>query len=136
MSRELKAIAYDEEGNVIATSVRRSFGDPKRIRLQADRSIIRANGTDLIFVEISAEDGAGNPVENATNRVQVEVTGAGRLIGLDNGDSTDYDQYKGYLAGCSAETDGHRAGLSRGRGDTVSSPGLLGSSLKFSGSTC
>ena len=131
---ELKAIAYDEEGNVIATSVRRSFGDPKRIRLQADRSIIRANGTDLIFVEISAEDGAGNPVENATNRVQVEVTGAGRLIGLDNGDSTDYDQYKGLsrrlfsgkLMAIIA------AGLKSGDGEiTVSSPGLLGSSLKF-----
>ena len=41
------------------------------------------------------EDEDGNPVENAGNRVRVEVTGAGRLIGLDNGDSTDYDQYKG-----------------------------------------
>jgi len=29
------------------------------------------------------------------NRVRVDVTGAGRLVGLDNGDSTDYDPYKG-----------------------------------------
>ena len=41
------------------------------------------------------EDENGNPVENANNRVSVKVTGAGRLIGLDNGDSTDFDQYKG-----------------------------------------
>lgn len=41
------------------------------------------------------EDEAGNPVHNANNRVQVQVTGAGRLLGLDNGDSTDYDPYKG-----------------------------------------
>ena len=34
-------------------------------------------------------------MENANNRVHVQVTGAGRLLGLDNGDSTDYDQYKG-----------------------------------------
>src|SRR5690606_27791599 len=29
------------------------------------------------------------------NRVHVKVSGTGRLLGLDNGDSTDYDQYKG-----------------------------------------
>lgn len=41
------------------------------------------------------KDEKGNPVENATNRVEVEVNGAARLVGLDNGDSTDYDSYKG-----------------------------------------
>ena len=92
---ELKAIAYDEEGKVIATHVRRSFGDAKKIRLQADKEQMLADGRDLIFLEISMEDEQGNPVENANNRVRVEVTGAGRLLGLDNGDSTDYDQYKG-----------------------------------------
>lgn len=34
-------------------------------------------------------------MQNANNRVQVKVSGAGRLLGLDNGDSTDYDPYKG-----------------------------------------
>lgn len=92
---ELRAIAYDETGKVIATDVKRSFGDAKKIVLQADKKELRADGTDLIFVEISMEDENGNPVENAANRVNVNVTGAGRLLGLDNGDSTDYDQYKG-----------------------------------------
>ncbi|WP_199619576.1 glycoside hydrolase family 2 TIM barrel-domain containing protein [Paenibacillus alkalitolerans] len=92
---EIKAVAYDESGNVIATDVRRSFGDAKKIRLHADRKVMTADGTDLIFVEIGMEDGDGNPVENANNRVRVEVTGEGRLLGLDNGDSTDFDPYKG-----------------------------------------
>lgn len=92
---ELKAIAYDETGQIIATDVQKSFGDAQKICLQADKEELTADGTDLIFVEISMEDEQGNPVQNANNRVQVEVTGAGRLIGLDNGDSTDYDQYKG-----------------------------------------
>lgn len=56
---------------------------------------ISDNGTDLTFIEISMEDEDANPVRNANNRVTVEVAGAGRLIGLDNGDSTDYDPYKG-----------------------------------------
>ncbi len=41
------------------------------------------------------EDENGHRVENANNRVFVQVSGAGRLLGLDNGDSTDYDPYKG-----------------------------------------
>ncbi|WP_366290691.1 glycoside hydrolase family 2 TIM barrel-domain containing protein [Paenibacillus sp. AN1007] len=92
---ELKAIAYDEHGTVIATDVQRSFTDASRIRLQPDRQQLRADGKDLTFVEITVEDDVGNPVQNANNRVQVKVSGAGRLLGLDNGDSTDYDPYKG-----------------------------------------
>ena len=53
-------------------------------------------GRFLINVEIIMKDeDAANIGENANNRVKVNVSGAGRLIGLDNGDSTDYDQYKG-----------------------------------------
>jgi beta-galactosidase len=92
---ELTAIAYDESGNIIATDHKKSFGDAKNICLNADKEKLLANGTDLLFVEITMKDKDGNPVENATNRVNVHVSGAGRLIGLDNGDSTDYDQYKG-----------------------------------------
>lgn len=92
---EIKAIAYDEEGNVIATDARRSFGDAAAIRLHADKETLVADGEDLIFLEIGMADAEGHPVDNANNRVSVEVTGEGRLLGLDNGDSTDYDPYKG-----------------------------------------
>lgn len=92
---ELLAIAYDEDGNEIARDVRRSFGDAAEIRLIPEKTEIKANGEDLAFVEISAFDKDGNAVENANNRVFVKVSGAGRLVGLDNGDSTDYEQYKG-----------------------------------------
>lgn len=92
---KLKAIAYDESGNIIATDVRESFGDAKKISLIPDKDQLIANGEDLIFVEVNVEDENGHRVENANNRVFVQVSGAGRLLGLDNGDSTDYDPYKG-----------------------------------------
>ena len=91
----IKAVAYDEEGNIIATDEKRSFGDPAKIILTPDKTGLQADGTDLIFVEIKMQDAEGVDIDNANNRVEVEVTGAGRLVGLDNGDSTDYDQYKG-----------------------------------------
>ncbi|WP_246599487.1 DUF4982 domain-containing protein [Clostridium lacusfryxellense] len=92
---ELKAIAYDETGKIIAIDIKKSFRSASRISLHADKEKLTANGLDLIFVEISMEDEDGNIVENANNQVNVNVSGAGRLVGLDNGDSTDYDQYKG-----------------------------------------
>ena len=91
----LRAVAYDENGAVIATESRSSFGDAAKLVLTPDKARLKADGQDLIFVEISAIDADGIAVDNANNRVEVEVTGAGRLVGLDNGDSTDYDQYKG-----------------------------------------
>ena len=90
----LEAVAFDENGEIIARDEKKSFGDTAQIRLFPDKTVLSADGEDLIFVEISAFDKDGNHVYNANNRVFVEVTGAGRLVGLDNGDSTDYDNYK------------------------------------------
>ena len=91
----LRAVAYDEAGRPVATDVRASFGDAESIALKADKGTMEADGSDLVFIEISASDRRGLPVENANNRVRVAVEGPGRLVGLDNGDSTDYDSYKG-----------------------------------------
>ena len=46
-------------------------------------------------MEIGTRDENENVVENAVDRVTVQVEGAGHLVGLDNGDSTDEDSYKG-----------------------------------------
>lgn len=91
----LKAVAYDEEGNVIATATQSSFGDAKKLVLRPNKATLLANGEDLLFVEINTLDENDVFVANSRSRVRVSVTGAGRLIGLDNGDSTDFEQYKG-----------------------------------------
>lgn len=91
----LYAVAYDEEGNVTARETKASFGNSAEIVLRASGRTAVANGRDLFFVEIGTRDEKGNPVENAVDRVTVQVEGAGHLVGLDNGDSTDEDSYKG-----------------------------------------
>ncbi len=91
----LKAVAYDEYGTLIAEDVKSSFGDAAVIAMVSDKGSITADGADLVFVEISVKDEEGRPVENANNRIHLTVEGPGRLVGLDNGDSTDYDSYKG-----------------------------------------
>lgn len=91
----LRAVAYDENGTPVAEDVKASFGDAASLVMRPDKDTLTADGSDLVFVEISAIDADGIPVENANNRVHVTVEGPGRLVGLDNGDSTDYDSYKG-----------------------------------------
>ena len=91
---ELVAIGYDESGEEITRTSRRSFSEVTGLSLSLDKKSLMADGRDLVFLEISAHDSSYNFVANANNRINVEVTGAARLIGLDNGDSTDFEQYK------------------------------------------
>lgn len=91
----IKAVAYNEKNEIVAEEERHSFTDTVKLSVAAEHNTVKADGFDLAFVQISAWDKDGHPVENARNRVQVKVEGAGRLIGLDNGDSTDFDEHKG-----------------------------------------
>ncbi|HKM35599.1 MAG TPA: glycoside hydrolase family 2 TIM barrel-domain containing protein [Lachnospiraceae bacterium] len=92
---EIKAYAYDQKGNIIAEECRHSFTDGVKLVAKPDKLVLKGDGSDLCFVEIIVIDANGYPVENAMNYVKVEVNGAAFLAGLDNGDSTDYDSYKG-----------------------------------------
>ncbi len=92
---KISAKAYDESGEVIAEDTLETPSDPVKIVASVNHENIFADGRNIAFVEISVVDKDGRPVQNARNRIKVEVEGEGRLVGLDNGDSTDYDSYKG-----------------------------------------
>lgn len=91
---ELLARGYDREGNLICEDRRHSFGEASRIFLHAEENTLTAGTGDICFLTITVLDPDGYPVENANNRVHVKVKGAGMLLGLDNGDSTDPDGYQ------------------------------------------
>ena len=91
---ELKAIAFDEGGNILCEALRHSFGEAKRIILSAEQTGLKAHCGDIAFITVSAADENGHPVENAVNRVHAEVSGSGVLLGMDNGDSADRDGYQ------------------------------------------
>lgn len=90
---ELRARAYDADGNLLAEDVRYTPGESAQIVLEAEDDKLLADGEDITFVTISMTDSEGHPVENAVDRVHVRVSG-GVLLGLDNGDSTDCEGYK------------------------------------------
>lgn len=92
---ELVVKAMDKGGHIVAEDRKTSFSDSAELVIKASKAALKADGRDIVFMEISTIDKCGNPVENACDRVSVQVSGAGRLVGLDNGNSADFDQYKG-----------------------------------------
>lgn len=83
----LTAAAYDESGTLLAEAERRSFSEAVSFHIRDE-----AYGR-LHFMEITALDKDGYAVENANRRVYVSVRG-GTLLGLDNGDATDFEPYQ------------------------------------------
>jgi beta-galactosidase len=97
---EIKALAYDAEGKAIAEDVKKSFGDPTQILLKPEpdynfsRYCEERSDEALHFIQIMTADTSGTLVENARNYITINVAGDAELLGMDNGDSTDYEEYK------------------------------------------
>ncbi len=83
-SGELKAVAY-QSGEEIGNAVVRTSGEPYRLKLTPDRTVLNATGNDLSYILIEAYDRDGNPCPLADNLVQFEVTGPGVIEGVGNG---------------------------------------------------
>ena len=93
----LRAVAYDSDDKVINETYGRSevstFDKASKLALEADRETINADGKDLSYITIDVKDSKDNLVANARNMVNVEVSGEGKLLALDNGDQTDHEPY-------------------------------------------
>ena len=87
---EIRAVAYDSDGNIAAEETKKSFGDPAKILLTPETE----KYGNLYFIQIMTTDKEGTLVENARNYITFNVKGDAELVGMDNGDSTDYDEYK------------------------------------------
>jgi len=64
-------------------------GAPTRLELAAEPAQLAADGRDVAHVEVRLVDANGVLVPNADALCTAKVTGAGRLLGLDNGDQRD-----------------------------------------------
>ena len=71
----------------------RTAGPPARVRLIPDRSRIQADGDDLSFVTVRIEDKDGNLCPAADNLVRFNVTGAGTIAAVDNGNAATVEPF-------------------------------------------
>jgi beta-galactosidase len=82
-------------GTVVAKDTLKTAGAAAALVLKADRSSITADGRDLSFVEVDVVDAQGVIVPQAKNQIDFTISGPGALVGLDGGDPTNHDSYKG-----------------------------------------
>ena len=92
---ELRAVAYDDEGNITAETRVRTSGPPAALELTADRPALAADARDVAHITVRALDAKGVFVPLAKNEITFEITGPGKLIGLDNGSPNSHESYKG-----------------------------------------
>ncbi|MBN1359978.1 MAG: DUF4982 domain-containing protein [Sedimentisphaerales bacterium] len=79
---------------VVCTEEIRTAGAPAAVRLSVDRETIAGDGRDVAHVKVEIVDADGLVVPTADNLVQFDVTGQGRLIGVDNSDPRDHDSFQ------------------------------------------
>jgi beta-galactosidase len=90
---ELRAIGLTG-GKPVASTILRTTGEPKEIRLTADRSKIRADRNDLSYVTVEVVDQHGAVVPNATIPIHFTVTGAGELAATGSSAPNDASSFR------------------------------------------
>jgi beta-galactosidase len=75
---------------VVATA-----GGPAALELMLDRDALAADGLDVVHATVRVLDSSGNFVPTANPLIELSVTGAGRLLGMDNGDPLCHEGYGG-----------------------------------------
>lgn len=82
----LAAQGYDQDGKLMATTKVETTGAPAAMQLQPDRAIINADGEDVSVITVSVRDGQNRVVPVATNLVEFDLDGPGKILGVGNGD--------------------------------------------------
>ena len=91
---ELKVVAYNTEGQTVAEKTIHTAGKASAIRLTPDRNVLKADGEDLCFINVSLTDKDGNPVPCDSRLVKVKVNGAGAFKAIANGDPTCLESFQ------------------------------------------
>lgn len=91
---KLTAVAYSKNDDIVASDEVENFGDTKSIEINANSTTNESGSNKILFISLRALDAKKRFVANANNILFVSVKSGGRLLGLDNGDSTDESQYQ------------------------------------------
>jgi beta-galactosidase len=82
----LSAKGFDAAGNVIAETKVETTGEPAAVQLTPNRTTINADGEDVSVITVSVADAQGRIVPVAGNKINFAIEGAGKILGVGNGD--------------------------------------------------
>ncbi len=89
----LQAVAY-KNGKPWATDEMKTAGEPAKLKLEADRATICADGKDLSFVTVTVTDKNGLTAPRADDRIHFDIEGPGEIVATDNGDPTSFESFQ------------------------------------------
>ena len=89
----ISAVAH-RGGKPVAMVTQTTASAPAAIEATADAKEVRANGTDVIHVELTILDAQGVMVPNAANMLHFDLHGPLKILGVDNGDPFDLSPYR------------------------------------------
>jgi beta-galactosidase len=90
---ELRAIGLID-GKEVASTLLKTTGAAKQVRLTADRADIRADRSDLSYITVEVVDGQGAVVPDAATPVRFTVTGAGELAATGSAAPNDASSFR------------------------------------------
>jgi len=90
---ELKVVAKNK-GKAVAEKKFQTAGKEHGLAAKLDKNNIKANKTDVVQIEYSVVDANGTMHPEADNLIEFEVSGPGKIIGVENGDILDHSPHK------------------------------------------
>jgi beta-galactosidase len=87
----LSAKGFDDAGQVIAETKVETTGTPASVQLAPNRATLNADGEDVSVITVSVADAQGRIVPTASNKISFELTGAGKILGVGNGDPSSHE---------------------------------------------
>lgn len=89
---EVIAVSY-QNGKEVSRATLVTTGSAQRIRLVPEKSVMAADGHDLIYVNIEITDWDGRVVPDAAVALRANVSGAGRLAGFGSANPITEEDY-------------------------------------------
>jgi len=89
----LKAISR-KNGKVVLEKEIHTAGEAFKIDLAADKKVIKNDTYDLVYITVSITDKDRNLLPTANDLINFEVSGGGKLVGVDNGYQANLDSFK------------------------------------------
>jgi len=90
----LEAVGY-KNGKEVSRYKVETTTEPVKIQLTADRNAIAGDGWDAVPVSVEVVDAKGRHIPTANLPIEFEISGAGKIIGLGNGDANSHEPDKG-----------------------------------------
>jgi beta-galactosidase len=90
---KLEVVTY-KNGKEWARAGVKTTGAPAKLSLEPETKTVAADGEDICYVNVSLRDAEGLVVPRTRNPVTFSVEGPGVIIATDNGDETDFDDFR------------------------------------------